>query len=124
MIDIFVNALRGDPASQQHVAWIISKPMFWLFILHWILVVVGIGIILTKLITSQRYILTALALLLVCLTAWGYTHSMQASLTAFTEGRIPFGLFQIIKYALYAFAIGVAVYLLRGVIRRSRPQAQ
>lgn len=117
MYEIFTGALNGDPAYQQHLSWLLSKPAFWLVIAKWAMVAFGITWILRILITARMW--NAVCIFLVLIVAAGLVGVMlfQQSRLGFENGQGAASSWRMYNLGTEFFAIGVIVLVLKRFLK-------
>lgn len=87
MFDYLFQMFGFDSILAQQVAWVMSKPAFWLVLLKWCLVAVGVIWLAKNLAQAKRWIWFAVFLCAVAIGIWGMIELTQNAARGFAEGR-------------------------------------
>lgn len=89
MLTIFIDALSGDETARQHALWLLGRPAFWLVVIKWSLVSLGVLWASSRLLRARRMAWLGLFAAAVAAGGLGLYALSEQTAQAFKEGITP-----------------------------------
>ena len=111
MFEIVVGALSGDPLYQQHLSWLLQRPLFWLVMTKFAIVLLGVVWIFCALSAARLWKAVGSFALILVGAGWVTFVLYQPTKLGFENGQGAGFAWRGIGLATDVFAIGVLITL-------------